>query len=253
MGLFGNLKNWWLANDDTYEEIKGQFMPEEVSRSISAQWGEAYSPGSQNPITQFLRGAAETITFKGRLFAYDITDDINKDMELLASWAKVNPELGRPPILAFWVGDAHIRLRQCVITELNPSYGEPRSDGSAKDITFTITLKEFVPWSLETVAPGESRYHHVRLGDYYEMVAYREYGDPLLGDVIRKRHPQLANIVTGDVVVLPSAGAIRIEIVEPKSIQLEGAFKPKDTPQRRLRIEMFDLRNTSFVSHVVLE
>jgi len=248
------LKTWVLADYEiTGEELSGQFPAEDVTRTVTASWAEASTPTRPNPIHQFIRGNAEVVSFRGRFFAETIFDTVLKKLDLLVSWAKMDPDLKRPPILAFWVGDSHLRLRKCFIESIsNIAYGEPRGDGSLHEVSFEVTLKEFVPWSLETVAPGESRYHHAKFGDYYELICHREYGDPLMGDIIRKRNPSMPNLITGDVIKLPSIGALRTEVVEQKSIQLGNGYTPKDTPQRRLRLDMFDKRNRSFLSHVVL-
>lgn len=258
MGLFGGsnpLRTWWLADYEvTGKELHGQFPAEDMTRTVGATWAEASTPTRQNPIHQFVRGNAETISFKGMLFAETLFDSVVDDLDLLISWTKIDPELMRPPILAFWLGDAHLRLRKCFIETISGIvYGEPRGDGSLHSVSFEVTLKEFVPWSLLEMGAGESRYHHAKFADYYEMVCFREYGDPMLGDVIRKRNPTNPNLATGDIIKLPSIGAIRTEVVEQKSLQLANGYTPKDTPQRRLRLSMFDLRNRSFLSHVVLE
>ena len=83
------------------------------------------------------------------------------------------------------------------------------------------------------------------------MLCWREYRKPILGDVIRKRHPQHAQIITGDVIKLPSIEAIQATPIVPSSVALSTAFGRKDTPQRALRIEWFDRRNDKYVSHIV--
>ncbi len=85
------------------------------------------------------------------------------------------------------------------------------------------------------------------------MLTYREYGNPLLGDAIRKIHPTQPNLVAGNIVKLPSLAGLRSVVIEPKSIALQTATSRKNTPQKTLRTEMFEKRSGNYVSHVIVE
>jgi len=253
---WSNLNKWWLANDEIGEEIEGQFPAEDVNHDISATYAESTALSRQNAILHFVHGNSETVSFRGLFFADGSTENVYKIFAMLRSWAKVNPDLGRPPVLQFWVGDAHLALRQCVIEGIsNIEYGEPRSDGSLRSVSFSIRLREYVAWSLdvENKPPPETRYHTARSRDYYEMLTLREYGDADVGDIIRKRHPDKPNIRVADVIKLPSTAALRKETVEQTSIALKTAYRRAVSPQRTLRLQVFDARNRSYTSHIVLE
>jgi hypothetical protein len=73
----------------------------------------------------------------------------------------------------------------------------------------------------------------------------------MLGDVIRKRNPSQPLVTPGSTIPLPSVEAVRNVKVEPKSLQLATAYGKKDTPQRTLRIDIFNRRNVSYTSHIL--
>jgi hypothetical protein len=132
-------------------------------------------------------------------------------------------------------------------------YRTPTAFGGIRDVSLTLNLKAYKEFDITATEESETRYHRARERDYYEMLCWREYRNPNIGDIIRKRHPSKPNLQPGEVVKLPTATALRRDRVEPKSIALQTSFGKKDTPQRRLRMEMLDARNRGYVSHVIVE
>lgn len=245
---------WYLYNLDTDDKIEGQFPPENVTQEMSAAYAEESPLNREHPITQFLHGNADTVSFRGRLYAEVITDDLTRPLRMLQSWKDRDPKLFRPPILHFWVGDATLKVEQCLLESLSAiTYHSFRDDGAPRDISFTVNLREYVPYSLLVEAGGETRYHQARDRDYYEWLCQREYADPTLGVVIRDRHPDQGLLEAGDIVKLPSAETLRKAKAQTTSIALQTAYGRKDTPQRNLRVSVFDRLNRTHTSHVVLE
>lgn len=249
------IRTWFLQNTETFQILKGAFEPVNVTRERQNNWVEHTALSRTNAILQFLNGQAQTISVDIRLYAETIVGNtIERDLALMESWMLPQSSLqNRPPILSFWVGDGHV-IMDCVITAMsNIRYGPPSLFGAVREVNLTLGLKEYVEFSIDDSDLFETRYHRARTRDYYEMLTFKEYGNPLMGDIIRKRHPKLPVVNTGDTVKLPSVEALRKDIVETKSIALQTAFGKKDTPQKRLRAEMFDKRNRPYVSHVVIE
>jgi len=252
--MFPNLKTWFLANVDTGQILKGQFEPEGTTKNIAVNYAQHTALNRQNPILQFLNRAAETISFRARLFNRHALEFQAEDtLKLLESWTEIDPKYNRPPTMSFWVGDGHLQQIDCVITSLDGiTYGRPTFFGGLREVSLTINLLQYEPFSLESTGIFETRYHRSRVRDYYELISEREYKQPLLGDVIRKRHPTQPVLQVGDVIKMPSIEAIRSERVEPKSIPLTTAYGKKLTAQKERRLEMFDARNRTYVSHVVI-
>jgi len=249
--LIPNMKVWILTNLDTGEELQGQFEPEGLTKEVNSTWGEFTSLNRQNPIMQFLQGQSDQIAFTARLFRNHSLDDSPKDkLEKLESWIRIDSSVRRPPILQLSVGDGHINMN-CVITGLSQKYGRPDFFGGLRDISVDISLKQFVTFSLDDEQQTDTRYARVKEREYYELLAYQEYGNPLLGDIIRKNHPQYQRLQPGNIVKLPSIEGIRNQEVKQTSVPLKTAFGKKNTPQKQLRIRFFESRSESYTSHLL--
>lgn len=245
-----NFKIWNMKNLDSGQTLQGQFEAENVQRDIAVNWGQFTSLNRQNPILQFLNGAADRVSFDGRLFRKHALDTSPEDkLDMLESWTKIDRALRRPPIIEFWVGDGHVTLN-CVIVGISTSYKRPDFFGGLRDCTFSVSLLEFSTFSLDDAEEVDTRYARARERDYFELLAFEEYGNPMIGDVIRKQHPALQSIQPGDIVRLPSIEGVRSTPIAQTSIPLKTAFGRKDTPQRRLRQQFFDKRSGNYVSHL---
>ena len=250
------LRIWNLFNTDTNELIKGQFHPEDLTMDISTAWSEKFGLNREHPIVQFLHGEVETISFRSRLVATTSAENLEDELDNLKGFARYDETLGRPPILDFWFGDGSFNLFRnlCRLTGLTGiTYRRPTVLGALRHVEFTINLREVKEFSLEGPAVGNTRFHRAKQADYYEGLAEREYGDPLLGDAVRKIHPELPNIQIGDTIELPTASKLRKTKITQTSIALEDGFGRQESPQRTLRLQEFDRHNRTKVSHVILE
>lgn len=247
-------RQWILHNLDTGEELMGQFEPEDIGENWSNTYAEKWALNREHAITQFVHGNSDLLTFSGRFFQKNDWDkEPSKKLELLRKWRSRDKRLRRPPILMFWVGDSQIRMPDCVIERITPTYGRPTVFGGMRDVTFSITLRQWWPYDVKLgVATGETRYHNVRQQDHYEMLTFREYGKALWGDTIRQRHPTQPELEIGDVVKLPSSEAMRGTRVKPQSIALQNKHRT-DTPQWTLWNAVIARLNRPRRSHVVLE
>ncbi len=245
-----NFKVWNLKNLDSGQTLQGQFEPENLSREITVNWGQFTSLNRQKPILQFLNGAADRVSFDGRFFRNHALDKAPEaKREMLVSWTKIDPALRRPPVLQFWVGDGHVTI-DCVVVGVSEGYGRPDFFGGMRDLNFSVSLLEFSTFSLDDAEEVNTRYARAGERDYFELLAYEEYGNPMIGDVIRKKHPALQTLEPGDTVTLPSIEGVRSIQVTQTSTPLKTAFGRKDTPQRRLRLQFFSKRSGNYVSHL---
>lgn len=253
--LFLNLGAWFLQNTETGQILKGDFPPVNYTRSRSNSYARHTSISRTNAIMQFLHGEAQKLSVDIRLFGRDIAfNSVERDLVLMESWMMPQSGLNDiPPVMTFWVGDAHVIMDCVIISMANIRYGTPDIKGGVRDVSLTLELEEYVKFDINDNRLFETRYHRARQRDYYEMLTFREYGDPMMGDIIRKRHPTKPVINVGDTIKLPSIAAVRRDVVEPKSITFKGAFAKKDSPQKTLRATMFDLRARPYVSHILVE
>ena len=101
-------------------------------------------------------------------------------------------------------------------------------------IALQVKAKIDIPGgSLHTI----DRTRFARQGETFEQIAAQEYGNPILGDILRRVQPDKADLKTGDEVLLIDPDEINTVDVTPQSIAL------KNTPENNaLREEFFDLR-----------
>jgi hypothetical protein len=245
-------KMWVLRNLDTGDEIAGQFAAE-IGQEVRNNWAHHTALSRGNAVTMFLNSEVDRYTLESIFYAKDTSDllftkfKINKILE----WAKPTQAKSRPAILRFTSGDGHIARTVVIAGVNNIKYGEPTVTGAMRQVTFTVNLDAYDAFDINESADYETRYARAKERDYYEMLCWREYQLPMLGDVIRKRHAFQPQLVPGDIVKLPSVEAIRTEITQLTSVALTTSFGRKDTPQRALRIDMFNRRNKKYTSHVI--
>jgi|SRR5690606_7943677 len=232
-----NLKNWILANVESGEIVVGQFPAEETVRNVGANYAEIQALNRSEPFIQFLNGKAQTLTVRSRFYRRDFTDDspiekINK----LIEWTQPNINRRRPPLLQFFLGDGLGLDMKVILRDISDiRYSQPNNLGGVREVSFTM---EFVRWSENSVTQEvlDTRYARTKTGDYYELLCQKEYGNPMIGVVIRQRHPDQILLGEGDIVKLPALEGVRGEVPQPQSIIFKTAFGRRDTPQKQLRL-----------------
>lgn len=254
MSLYPTAKAWFLLNQTTSQLMQGKFAPQDLTKNIKPNYATHVALSRSKEIVQFLNQESDTLTFRAIMHNYDSqTGTSEKDSELLMSWARPDPLYGgKPPILTFWVGRGWAMM-DCIITSISDiRYEDPTITGDLRGLSMTVNLRAYSPFSLTEGGQYETRYHRAVTRDYYELISYREYNNPMLGIAIRNRHPDKPNIQVGDVIKLPSLEAIRKEKARPVSIALITLTGKKLTPQVLLRKDIFDKRNLTYVSHVLI-
>lgn len=250
---------WRLRNLDTGEVVEGQFEPTEMRERFGSDWVKIQSLGRARPFLQFVGGISNEVSFVGFVFAQH-SEDRRPEIEvaIIRRWATKARELERPPILSFTVGDGHVALDECVIDgEVEVNYERMKSGGGMLGARVSMRLTRFDQFKLETGIANantesgfpESRYANAQAGDYYELLCAREYGNPLLGDAIRKRNPSLSTLKVGDVVKLPSIAAIRDMVLEPTSPPLFGTQRRKPTSERLNYLDTVARRSVGRTTH----
>jgi hypothetical protein len=248
-------RTWTLYNRDTFEIFQGQFHAEELRHEgVAGAYAERWALGRTHPVQQFLRSERQSVTFRSRFHATTAPETAEESIETLKSWTQPDTLTNRPPVLEFWVGRGTVNFFEnpCVLESVGDlTYHRPTIFGGVRHVEFTITLREYKEFKIQVEAQRNTRYHRVKQGEYYELLAYREYRNPALGDTVRKRHPAQATLQPGDVVALPTVSKLLRERLELTSIPLATSFGRKDTAQRTRRIEWFDRRDETYVSHVL--
>jgi hypothetical protein len=214
---------WQIKNLDEDEVILPPYPISENGVRISGVGGNIVKQermGFQNPIVQWTSGLHKTITFTSVLFAEDTEADIKNELVQFENLTLRNDKLGRPPICVFSLGS---QISETVIVEsIDQDISPVRPEGKLRQVTLDITLVKYKPFSqvqIDATKPGKESYYLVvtRAEASYEEIAKRYYGNPLQGDRLRKRHPEMPLMPTvGSTVNVPAKSIILREVVEPE-------------------------------------
>lgn len=233
---FLNFRTWHLHNTDTGQTISGQFEAKDLKHTAGSRYNTHYVMGRSHPITQFISGELEVVSFLGTTYAEHILQNGVEVPGKLHDWAQVNIQLGRPPILEFWVGDGFLSI-QCLLEPVEHAFYELREFGRSRGAVSRISLRRYDAYDLAQVS-FDTRYHRVGQFDYYEMLAWREYGNPMFGVFLAQDHRTVESFQIGTVVRLPSAPSFRRRRVSFVSEQFSGLDQPGDSPQHKLLAEV---------------
>jgi hypothetical protein len=241
------LKTWSLKNTEDGTVLKGQFPAEKVTRTVGANWTEIQALNRANAFIQFLNGKTETLSVSSRFFKRDLLDDSPvQKIDKLIEFTKSTLRFRRPPLLTFYLGDGLGLQFDCVLTDITGiEYSEPNALGGMRQVAFTMEFKQVSGRQNSVTSEQEvtdTRYAHAKEGDYYELLCEQEYGDPMIGVIIRQRNPTMALLKPGDIVALPALEGVRGLTPAQQSIALKTGFGRRDTLQRQLRIQYFNKR-----------
>lgn len=243
-------QRWFLRNEDNGNIITGQFPAESVNTDIKNNWARHTTLSRTRSIISYLNSEEDQISFQGRFRSENyFKNDVKRDFDLLALMARKDPDIGRPPIVTFWIGNGHVEQRSVIDSITGINWGVPDINGAPRTVTFTVNLIQYEDFDLSDTEVYETRYHRARERDYYELLAAREYGNPNLGDAIRKRHVTQPALTPGAIVRLPSVEAVRTERPKQTSVVLAGAFGRKDTATKRNRLELMTRLGAPRKSH----
>jgi phage protein U len=271
---FSNKKGWKLKNLDfpMQTPFEGDFPITDMAENVGSVISEITTVGKQTPLLQWVHGDSETITFTAVFYATTSFKNVTQKVNVLKQMARKEPKLGRTPHFLFTSGTEI--SHKCSIKGVRHKYTELRSDGTIRGFYADVTLQKleadqdtgFAPTSLASkikfaagiVAgaaglyatarklkwiPGGSLHSIERTVDVvknmsFESIARREYGNALLGDVLRRTQPEIADLKVGDKVELVDSKEIRQIAVTPQAIAL------KDTQVNiNLREEFLSMRN----------
>lgn len=193
-GYHGKL--WILTDLDRGDDIVGQFIPQDVSKTVSANIATGESVNRDYPILQWISGELEEVTFRAKLWAADSTDLTVEDrLVRLETLVRRNSDLKRPPVCSFAWGTLATLRFDCLVKSIGGvTYDEVREDGTLRGVSLSITLLRYeeVDWVVTDPSIPETftRVRRAKDGDTYESIARDEYGDAQLGVLLRQLNPR---------------------------------------------------------------
>ena len=202
-----------------------QFPPEQgVTHNVGADWAEGSTLGRDTPIQQWAKGQQETLTLEARFFGRHQFENIQRSVDALRKAVKSDPKLGRPPLWDFiWGSIVHETV---VIASVgNLVYRSARWDGSLQDATVQLTLRKYVKFEIAKSDPDEREhntfYVRAKRGDTYEAIAAARYGDPQIGELLRRQAPDKPFLSPDDEVMVLDEEKVRGVVINPVSIPLQ--------------------------------
>lgn len=245
-------KLWILVDLDRGEDILGQFIPQDVTKNVSARIDSGESVNRDRPILQWISGEVEEVSFKAKLWASDSTDlTVEERLLRLENLVRRNADLKRPPVCTFAWGGLETLQMDCLVKSIGGVvYDEIRDDGQLRGASLQITLMRYEApdWTVTDPTTPEkfTRVRAARRGDTYESIARDEYGDPLLGVLLRQLNPRKPGMPLADlrpkdgVHVYPEEHLYTLPIQPQFHAFRSGPGSEKAEENRR---RLFDLRN----------
>jgi hypothetical protein len=222
--------NWSIKNLDSGEVLNPDLPVAEggVHISIGGVLVEQPRFGMQDPVIQWVRGKAKVYSFTAVFYSRNRTEMIKPIFDKYEKLAIEDAKLGRPPICVFTLGAA---ISEVVLVEsADADIPDTRTDGQPREIRVNFVMKKYVPFSQKQIDPTKTQKESFYLvvsatQQSYEEIARQYYGDPMLGDRLRKRHKDAPmHPEVGDVVKVPARTVVGSEVVRPDF----HAFNPDD-------------------------
>lgn len=182
--------------------------------------------GMQDPITHFIAGKLKSFSFETEIYARHsgekaLVEDLLRKFETVST--KDNA-LGRIPICVFTLGNRYSET--VLVQDANQQVLSTQDDGTPRHVIIEVTLVKYVPFTVQAIdvtKPVKESFYLVasEAEQSYEAIARRFYGDPLLGDRLRKRHPQAPMVPeVGQTVHVPPRSVMLKEVVRPEAYML---------------------------------
>lgn len=212
---------WRFRNLDTNEVLLPPFPlgDDGVTVTVGGQVVIQSRFGFQDPIIQWTGGKVRSFTFTAILYSRDADEDVRSQLKKFELIALKDETLGRPPIMLFTYGRV---INEIVLVEdVDPQIKTLTSEGEPREIELSIRCHRYKPFRQQQIDPTKptKESYHLRASSAlktYEAIALRYYGNPLLGDRLRKRHPDRPMTPeVGYLVKVPARELIGSETVQP--------------------------------------
>jgi nucleoid-associated protein YgaU len=162
-------------------EIRLSFNPTTYQVKKTQTLAEIAIPGLSSPPLQWVRGGAETLSFKALLDTTDTLENVDEVyVKRLRGLLEIDAKLHAPPIVAFLWGR---RQFTGVLDGIDIAYQLFDERGVPLRAEVTITLKEYRPvavqiWQDRKSSSTVEKTYLVRRGDTIASIAAAVYRDP---------------------------------------------------------------------------
>lgn len=213
--------NWRLISLDDLTVISGQFAPTEVTEQYGARYASEDTLSRGQPIIQWDGDEVHEISFIARVWIHNELNFSPLDlvatggrslydlMDEIKATVRPDPTLRRPRVFSLKIGGIKgLSMDSCVVRNVGPIAYDRflPTNGARRGATFSIRCQAYDPYNISlegSGAPAESLVKPLYPGESFEQLAARVYGDPNLGEALRRRHPEYAIPVGGERIHLP--------------------------------------------------
>lgn len=212
---------WTLTSLDDGTVIQGQYRPQDFAENVGGMWSTTGTVGLDQPVLQFIRGELETITFQAKVWAEHGGDantqpaNIKEMVDKIRNLPRIDRTLKRPHVWTLtWTDEyqADVVVRSVGGIKYDAARPEGLTPSSFRGVLFSMDLARYVQYDAkQLIGAAESLIIYVKEGETYESLALRLYGDPSLGDSLRRRNPDKLVLTSGDRLHLPPKATMRRE------------------------------------------
>jgi hypothetical protein len=172
------------------KSVQVLFNPTEYSIDQGMNYAELQVPGLQEPILQFVRGEAKTLSLELFLDGTNRRVPVEDDLEKLQAFVRIDGELHAPPVCRFEWGKVSF---EGVVISFKEKFNLFAEDGKVLRARVTLTIKSYRPPEVQLreqrpSSPDRSRVRVLREGETLAHLADAAYGDPRLWRLIAKEN-----------------------------------------------------------------
>lgn len=218
-----------LMPDGSLEDPQGksvQFNPGELAFSKAATFADMAVPGLAVPISQFVRGDSETLSFD---LTFDSTDQgmgetavgVTAEVDAFHKYVQIDGDRHATPLVRISWGEdfpgnayAHSVERaghfDAMVLSVARKFTLFAPNGAPLRAVVTLSLKEYIPLADQLAAinfrsPDHTRTHVVQEGESLPLIAHDAYGDVRQWPVIADFNgiDDVRTVVAGTVLLLP--------------------------------------------------
>lgn len=162
------------------DSVEVLFNPTQYSVEKSVEYGELALPGMDTPVSQFVKGDAESLSMDLLVDTYESGDDLRDHIDQLERLVSVDGERHAPPICKFVWGDLRFTS---VVESLKKEYTLFMPDGTPVRASLSLSFKKYetVTKQLESErrsSPDQAKLRRITESQSLWSLAADEYGDP---------------------------------------------------------------------------
>jgi len=184
-----------IENVDKEEVIvEGQFLPEDIAETMTAQWAEKTGMGREAGYLQYVGGTADTLRFRVQ-FLSDTKDSLIETLNKIKSLVQIDTEFGRPPICKIIIGEYSFLGVFITVGDIVPIISRY---GIVRGMIIDLTMREWVEYptvEVKEIPPKlsifKSPIYIVSENETWEHLGLRVYGDAMKGTALRYEFPHI--------------------------------------------------------------